>query len=217
MPAEWDITWGDSQQLKLPEFDVCWTSPPYEMDPLSITSKLHKVAKPTSLLWIMHPARGRVFSGWKLLRRCAWCMTESDVDKAYTAREPLDVMHDIGLYAVSGHNHYWNPEYWMPNWMAGGIIDADANYLPVPADVIAECLGASLPSEGKVFLDPFCGTATSVLTAHEMGFVAHGVEKDEQTCKQGRIRLKSLEVELPSEKHAREQAEEEELIEQEQV
>jgi len=198
----WDVTWGDSEQIKLPEFDVCWTSPPYELDPNRITQRLWKVATSDSLLWIMHPDLGRIYNGWDLLTRCTWCMTESEVDKSYHARQPLEVMHDIGLFRKRNQEHYWAPDYWMPNWIAGGDLpNPDAEYLTVPQEVIGECLGASLPGEGKTFLDPFCGTGTSVLTAHEMGFRAVGVEINEETCKQARMRLKAMGFQLPSERH----------------
>tara|TARA_R110000751_G_scaffold120301_2_gene221043 strand:+ start:818 stop:1465 length:648 start_codon:yes stop_codon:yes gene_type:complete len=207
-----EIIWGQSESVQLPEFDVCWTSPPYEMHDLSqVTSHLHKAANPGALLWLMHPGAARtpasVDSEWELLTHCCWCMTESDVDKAYTARGPLEVTHDIWLFHKRDDAHYWKPDYWMPNWLAGGLPEKiESAYLPVPTEVIQECLGASLPSEGKSFLDPFCGTATSVCAAHEMGFAATGIEKDEETCKKARMRLKSLGIVLPSERHTMESA-----------
>jgi len=201
-----EIIWGGASHVKLPVFDVCWTSPPYEIDTddlYAVTQKLYKVAKDDALLWVMHP-EAFAFAGWDLITHCSWCMTESDVDKAYIARGPLEVMHDIWLFKKRGQEHYWKSDYWMPNWLAGGLIESDATYLPVPTEVIQECLGASLPSEGKTFLDPYCGTASSVCTAHEMGFHAIGIEINEQTVKNARMRLKAMDIELSSERFKRE-------------
>src|SRR5690606_14009539 len=91
-------------------------------------------------------------------------------------------------------SRYWNGSVRGGREQAEGRLHVNQK----PVALMAWCL-RQLPPDVRVVIDPFCGSASTLVAAHELGFCGIGIEIDERYCEIAAQRLERAcaQVRLP--------------------